>query len=662
MKQHHKTFITTPIYYVNDIPHIGHAYTTIIGDFLARYYRMLGEEVFFLTGTDEHGQKIEQSALKRGKTPKEYADEISGRFRSLWEHFEISNDAFIRTTDSRHQEGVQKAFLKMFEKGDIYKGEYEGYYCVSCETFFTKRQLVDELYCPDCGKETSLVKEESYFFALSKYQDRLLAWYRENPECILPKPKKNEVIRFVEGGLEDLSITRTSFDWGIKLPPSITSKNDANAPQHVLYVWLDALLNYITALGYGNHAQRMDFWPASVHLVGKDILRFHAIYWPAFLMSLDLPLPRHIAAHGWWTRNGAKMSKSVGNVIDPIEVANAYGLEPFRYFMLREVPFGQDGDFSQKALVDRLNSDLSNDLGNLLNRLSGMSGKYFNYHITSKDVAMLHAKELGESEAILASLHDYMEQVQPHRYLEELWKIFSIANTAIAVHEPWNRIKEGKEREAMALAALVANLLAKSALMLYPIMPKSAQAIAGALCFEISADTFERLIAQKGLLEEFDFAPIPPLFPKIEAPLMASDTIAPKEDSKKNGAIPAPTEESKIKPSEIGFENCITLDDFLKVELKIGTILLAETIQKSDRLLKLSVDVGEESPRQIIAGIRAFYAPSELINTQVCVICNLKPAKLMGLVSQGMLLAAKDDEGLSLIRPERERKSGSKIS
>jgi len=306
-----KAYITTPIYYVNDVPHIGHAYTTIIADTLARYSRMAGLDTFFLTGTDEHGQKIEESAKARGKSPKEYADEISAKFKNLWDAFDISYDKFIRTTDEDHIKGVQKAFLKMYEKGDIYKDVYKGHYCISCETFFPKTQLVDEEFCPECGKPTTIVEEESYFFRLSNYQDKLLAWYRDNPECILPRAKRNEVIRFVEGGLEDLSITRTSFDWGVKLPPEI------NDPKHVMYVWLDALMNYITALGYGTDEAKMDYWPARVHLIGKDILRFHAIYWPAFLMSLDLPLPKHVAAHGWWTRDGEKMSKSKGNVIDP---------------------------------------------------------------------------------------------------------------------------------------------------------------------------------------------------------------------------------------------------------------------------------------------------------------------------------------------------------
>ena len=633
-----KAYITTPIYYVNDVPHIGHAYTTIIADTLARYSRLIGLDTMFLTGTDEHGQKIEEAAKSRGRSPKEYADEISGKFKSLWDEFDISYDKFIRTTDEDHKLGVHKAFETMHAKGDIYKDNYEGFYCVSCETFFTKIQLVDDEFCPDCGKPTSIVKEESYFFKLSKYEERLLQWYTDDEKCILPKAKKNEVINFVKQGLHDLSITRTSFDWGVKLPEKM------NDPKHVMYVWMDALMNYITALGYGKDDANMEYWnDTTVHLVGKDILRFHAIYWPAFLMSLDLPLPRHIGAHGWWTRDGEKMSKSKGNVVDPREVANAYGLENFRYFLLREVPFGQDGDFSQKALIDRINSDLGNDLGNLMNRIIGMSGKYSNLVIDSTNVMKYHEKEIKDAEAIIDTLEPFIFELQLNRFLEELWKVLTIANQSITAYEPWAKIKEGKEEEAMALVALVANLLAKVSVMLSSVMPKTCASISDALGFEITPENFNTIIKDKKLLETFTIKKLPALFPRIEHEELESPE--PKVASKK---------EKKA-------EGIITIDQFFETKIKIGTILEAEEVPKSDRLLKLKVDVGENEPRQVIAGIKEFYTAESLAGTQACLVANLKPAKIMGLLSEGMLLAAKDKEGLSLIRPESPKRSGTKV-
>jgi len=643
-------YVTTPIYYVNGEAHIGHAYTTFIADAIARHSRLIGEETYFLTGTDEHGQKIEESAVKNGKSTQEFADEISATFKNLWDEFDISYDQFIRTTDDKHKKGVQKAFEVMHAKGDIYKGDYEGHYCVSCETFFPETQLLDGEFCPDCGRTTSTVKEESYFFRLSDYEQKLLEYYEEHQDFILPKSRRNEVINFVKGGLRDLSVTRTSFTWGVKLPESL------NDDKHVMYVWLDALLNYITALGYGDDESNMNLWPANIHFVGKDILRFHAIYWPAFLMSLDLPLPKHIGAHGWWTRDGEKMSKSKGNVIHPKEVADAYGLDNLRYFMMREVPFGQDGDFSQRAFIDRINSDLSNDLGNLLNRIIGMSGKYSDFNIDSKDVEKYHAKELGEMKIVIDSLDEYRDEIRMHRYLEELWKLFSIGNKAIEEHAPWVKMKEGNTDQALATVALIANILAKASLQLHGVMPQTTTTIAGALGIEMSTEHYNKLIKEDALLAPFVIQKVPPLFPRVEEPLIPEAPKAMLEVEKpKKKKEPA-------KEAVKNDDNLIGIDQFFETTLKIGVVIEAEEVAKSKKLLKLQVDIGEEKPRQVVAGIKEFYSPEDLLNTQVCVVANLKPAKLMGMISEGMLLAAKDEDGLCLIRPEKPKTIGTKIS
>ncbi|MGB5866749.1 MAG: methionine--tRNA ligase [Arcobacteraceae bacterium] len=648
-----KVYITTPIYYVNDVAHIGHAYTTIIADMLARYSRLVGFDTFFLTGTDEHGQKIADSAALRNKTPKEYADEVSGKFKQLWDDFDISYDKFIRTTDEEHKTGVQKAFQKMFDKGDIYKGHYEGNYCVGCETFFTDAQLINNEGCPDCGRPTTIVKEESYFFKLSNYEDKLLELYKNNPEFILPKAKAKEIVNFVSGGLNDLSISRTSFDWGIKLPESM------NDDKHVMYVWLDALLNYITALGYGADEENMHYWPAKVQLVGKDILRFHAIFWPAFLMSLELPLPDHIAAHGWWTRDGEKMSKSKGNVVNPKEIADAYGLDAFRYFMLREVPFGQDGDFSQRALMDRINSDLGNDLGNLLNRISGMSGKYFDFKVTSQNVEKYHKKELDEVHEILVNAEPLIYNMQINRYLEELWKILTIANKAIGDYEPWAMMKDGREEEAMALVALIVNIMAKVSIMLDSVMPEKIGKIAGSLGITIDTATYQNLIVNKGIVADTTITKVEALFPRIEEELIATAEI-----QKTEAVVEKPRKESEKKDVTTDEEpdNLITIDQFFETTLKIGTIVEAEEVPKSKKLLKLQVDVGEKNNRQILAGIKEFYSAESLVGTQACVVANLKPAKLMGMISEGMLLACKDENGLHLLRPEAAKVAGTKVS
>ncbi len=657
----HKSYITTPIYYVNDVAHIGHAYTTIIADTLARYARLIGEDTFFLTGTDEHGQKIEEAAKSRGKETQVYADEISKTFKDLWDEFDISYDKFIRTTDADHKKGVQKAFSVMHDNGDIYKDTYSGHYCISCETFFPETQLVDGEFCPDCGKPTSIVEEESYFFKLSAYEDKLLAWYNDNPECILPKSKRNEVIRFVEGGLNDLSITRTSFDWGVKLPEKF------NDPKHVMYVWLDALMNYVTALGYGTDDAKMDYWSARVHLIGKDILRFHAIYWPAFLMSLGLPLPKHIGAHGWWTRNGEKMSKSKGNVVNPKEVADAYGLENFRYFMLREVPFGGDGDFSQRALIDRINSDLGNDLGNLLNRLIGMSGKYFEGRVECDNVAKYYKAELDEVEASLEKLNPFIFELQLHRYLEELWRPLTVANRAIDKYQPWTMIKEGKTEETMALNGLIATILAKVSLMLHAVMPKTTTTICNALGFEVTPENFEKIVKNGEILTPFITQKREPLFPRIEEELLVDERAEAlkkekeEAEAKKKAQKEAKKEAKKANKNSTEGVALIGIDQFFQTSLKVGTVVKAEEVPKSKKLLLLQVDLGEDVPRQIVAGIKEWYSAEDMLDTQVCVVANLKPAKLMGMVSEGMLLAAKDKDGLCMIRPEKPKTNGTPI-
>lgn len=625
-------YLTTPIYYVNDVPHLGHAYTTIIADTLARFYRLQGHETRLLTGTDEHGQKIEQAAKTKNSTPKEYADKISSEFKKLWDEFEITYDIYARTTDARHVEFVKAMFLKMWQKGDIYKDEYEGHYCISCESFFTKSQLINECGCPDCGKDTSLLKEESYFFKLSKYQDKILQWYdKEDP--ILPKNKKNELVNFVQSGLKDLSITRTSFDWGIKIPEEI--KDD----KHIIYVWLDALFIYISSLDYQSQGENAKFWPAHIHLVGKDILRFHAIYWPAFLMSVDLPLPKFIGAHGWWTKEGEKMSKSKGNVVKPKEVVDAYGLEAFRYFLLREVPFGNDGDFSESVLINRINAELSNEFGNLLNRIIGMSIKYNQGDISQEGVLEFYKNELDTAKEHLDSAINFLENLQCNRYLEELFKALSVANLAISKYEPWNLIKADKIKEANALIGLCANILAKTSLLLSPTLPKSCQKVGLALNFEISPTNYQKLILQNELLD-FKASTCEALFPKVEKPLLAQEE---KQEVKKE-------EKPKIK-----------IDDFAKIEIKVAKVIDCQNIEGSEKLLKFKLELDNKEIRQVLSGIAKYYKASDLIGKQVCVISNLKKAKIFGHESDGMILSAKSGDKLVLISPEQLVENGSLV-
>ncbi|EOA0651706.1 methionine--tRNA ligase [Campylobacter jejuni] len=625
-------YITTPIYYVNDVPHLGHAYTTIIADTLARFYRLQGHETRFLTGTDEHGQKIEEAAKLRNSTPQEYADKISFEFKKLWDEFEITYDIYARTTDTRHIEFVKAMFLKMWQKGDIYKDEYEGHYCISCESFFTQSQLINDCSCPDCGKQTRILKEESYFFKLSKYQDKILQWYEEK-DPILPKNKKNELINFVQSGLKDLSITRTSFDWGIKLPQEI------NDDKHIIYVWLDALFIYISSLDFQSKGENAKFWPAHVHLVGKDILRFHAIYWPAFLMSVDLPLPKFIGAHGWWTKEGEKMSKSKGNVVKPKEIVDAYGSEAFRYFLLREVPFGNDGDFSENMLINRINAELSNEFGNLLNRIIGMSTKYSQGNISKEGVLKFYNAELNQAKEHLNLAVEFLENLQCNRYLEELFKALSVANLAISKYEPWNLTKENKHEQANALVALCANILAKTSLLLSPTLPKSCQKVALALNFEISSTNYAKMILDNELLD-FKANPCEALFPKVEKALLKQEI---KEEPKKE-------ESPKIK-----------IDDFAKIEIKVAKVLDCQNIEGSEKLLKFQLELDDKEIRQVLSGIAKYYKASDLIGKQVCVISNLKKAKIFGHESDGMILSAKSGDKLVLITPEQLVHNGSLV-
>ena len=641
-----KTYITSPIYYVNDVPHIGHSYTTFLCDMLKKFHQLQGQDVLFTTGTDEHGQKIEQSAQKHNLSPKDYADKISGRFRELWNEFDIDYDIFVRTTDEAHCISVQKAFEIMFKKGDIYKGTYEGHYCISCESFFTQKQLGTNQSCPDCGKPTQLVQEESYFFALSKYQEKLLAHFAQNPSMIAPTFYQNDIVKFVSEGLNDLSITRTSFEWGVPLLHNPARKDDK---AHVMYVWLDALLSYLSPLGYLSNNAKMPYWENAIHFVGKDILRFHAVYWLAFLMSLELPLPKHIYAHGWWTRDGAKMSKSIGNVVNPKEMAATYGVESLRYFLLREMPFGQDGDFSEKTLIERINADLGNDVGNLLNRLCGMSEKYFELVVDSKDVVKYFQNELDELHIHIDNAYEKMCLMQPHRFIEELWKIYALGNNAISKYEPWNLIKSHQDERAMALLGLIANILAKGAILLYPIMPQSASKIAYALQFNINAQSFDSFITQKQLLLPLTLEKIPPLFPRIQTSSLADSPHQPQK-----------AESNKSKNTDS--MQLIDIKDFKKLDIRVGTIIQCSALEKSNKMLKLLVDIGEDKPRQILSGIAPHYSPESLLNKQVCVIINLKPAKLMGEISEGMILASEDKNGLSLLGVDKAQDNGSKIS
>ncbi|MGC2422924.1 MAG: methionine--tRNA ligase [Nitrospirota bacterium] len=687
-------YITTPIYYVNDVPHIGHAYTTVAADTMARYKRLIGEEVYFITGTDEHGQKVEKTAADKGLKPKEFVDSIVPRYKELWKLLDISNDDFIRTTEERHKKAVQHLFKVLQDKGDIYKGEYEDWYCIPCESFWTALQLKEGNKCPDCGRPVEKLKEESYFFRLSKseYLDKLLDYINSDKFVITPESRKNEILSFIKTIDRDLSVSRTSFTWGIPVPGD---------DRHVIYVWLDALANYLTALGYPDtDAEKFKkFWPeenpVAVHVIGKDILRFHAVYWPMFLIAAGLPLPKMVVSHGWWTIEGEKMSKSKGNVVDPYAVVeeldrHGIGVDGFRYFLLREVPFGLDGDYSREALVSRINSDLANDLGNLHFRTINMIEKYLGGEIPVLTGEEELHKEWGKRVNIATSspvkiavvrsvLHaqfynyDYsMKDMVFSEALTWVWGSIRMANMAIDHHAPWALAKSDKEEDKALLKDVLgvsAQVLKAAAVLLYPFMPSKMQMIWEQLGHTDTDRLDEKTIDitnpnfftyEKG--QKIKPGPRDAPFPRIETErIKALKAASEAQGAKVNKpSPPAPLPKSEGLRKDVGRDTLgapekspvpetgvIKIDDFMKVDLRVGKVLEAERVPKSDKLVKMQIDIGSET-RQIVGGIGKAFSPEELVGRTVVVVANLKPAKLMGIESQGMVLAAGDVDTLKL--------------
>ncbi|MDQ0273114.1 methionine--tRNA ligase [Cytobacillus purgationiresistens] len=638
MEEKLKTFyLTTPIYYPSGNLHIGHAYTTVAGDAMARYKRMRGFDVMYLTGTDEHGQKIQEKAEEKGVTPQQYVDEIVSGIQDLWKKLDISYDDFIRTTEGRHKKVVEKIFAQLLEQGDIYLGEYEGWYCTPCESYYTETQLVDG-NCPDCGRPVHKVKEESYFFKVSKYSDRLLKYYEENPSFIQPESRKNEMINnFIKPGLEDLAVSRTTFDWGIKVP--------GNA-KHVIYVWIDALSNYITALGYGtdDDSKYLNYWPADVHLVGKEIVRFHTIYWPIMLMALDLPLPKKVFAHGWLLMKDGKMSKSKGNVVDPVTLIDRYGLDSLRYYLLREVPFGADGVFTPEGFVERINFDLANDLGNLLNRTIAMIDKYFD------GVIPAYQGSTGEfdqalvkcNEETISKYEDSMEKMEFSVALTAIWQLVSRTNKYIDETKPWVLAKDEDERAALASTMYhLAESLRRTAVLLQPFLTRTPKEIFAQLNIDKEELTsWESLESFGAIPEDIKVQKGQPIFPRLD---IAEEVEFIK--TKMQGSAPAPAEEEKVMEKPDSEE--IAIDDFMKVDLRVAQVLEAEPVKKADKLLKLQLDLGYEK-RQVVSGIAKFYKPEELVGRKVICVTNLKPVKLRGELSEGMILAGSENGELSL--------------
>ena len=642
-----KTFyITTPIYYPSGKLHIGHSYTTVAADAMARYKRMQGFDTMFLTGTDEHGLKIEQKAAAKGVTPKEYVDEIVAGIKDLWKLLNISNDKFIRTTDDYHEKAVQKIFEKLYKQGDIYKGHYEGHYCTPCEAFWTETQLKDGK-CPDCGGEVHLAKEEAYFFKLSKYADRLVEYYEAHPDFIQPISRKNEMINnFIKPGLEDLCVSRTSFTWGI---PVTFDKG------HIVYVWMDALSNYITAMGAfsDDDSNFKKYWPADVHLVGKEIVRFHTIIWPAILMALDLPLPKQVYGHGWLLLEGGKMSKSKGNVVDPVVLCDRYGVDAIRYFLLREVPFGADGVFTNEALISRINSDLANDLGNLLSRTSSMVGKYFGGKLPEAQAAGNFDDSLtelaGETKALVEASMDAM---QFSTALTDLWKFVSRTNKYIDETAPWVLAKD--EGNAPRLSRVMYNLceaLRHISVMLAPFLPDTSDKIAEVLGLSDGQRTWQSLEKWGGLCATAEIGKTEPIFPRIDAAkeLAELEAAEAKTKAEAKAANEGKTAEDKKTKENVAALSEISIEDFAKIELRVAKVTACEPVKKAKKLLKLTLDDGSGKDRTVASGIAAYYAPDDLVGHNIIVVANLKPATLCGVESCGMILAADSGDGVKVI-------------
>lgn len=652
MSEQQTFYITTPIYYPSGKFHIGTAYTTVASDAIARYKRLKGFDVRFLTGMDEHGQKIQEKAQEANMHPQDYVNEIAEGAKKLWNTMDISYNDFIQTTETRHTDSVEKIFQKFLDKGDIYKGEYEGLYCVPCESYYTETQLVDGK-CPDCGRDVQKVKEESYFFNMKKYADRLLAYYENNPEFIEPESRKNEMINnFIKPGLEDLSVSRTSFDWGIKVPGN---------PKHVIYVWVDALSNYITSLGYGSDNEELfnKYWPADVHVVGKDIVRFHTIYWPIFLMALDLPLPKKIFAHGFIMMKDGKMSKSKGNVVYPEMLIERYGLDATRYFLLRELPFGQDGVFSPESFVERTNFDLANDLGNLLNRTVSMMNKYFDGVIPTENLEATQFDEAlkEHAESVRIRYEESMDKMQFSVVLSELWSLVSRTNKYIDETSPWVLAKD--EADYNKLAAVMNNLaesLRHIAVMIQPFMTNAPKQIIEQLGLDeksLQWDTIETFgnvipknikVAEKGT----------PIFPRLDAEVEVAYI---REQMQSSVKTPQEEETTTVEAPET---EEITIDDFMNVDLRVATVMACEPVAKAKKLLKLQVDLGYEQ-RQVVSGIAEHYKPEELIGKKVIVVANLKPVTLRGELSQGMILAGSHDGVLTLATVDPKLANGAQV-